>query len=103
MYENNNENYSSPNFDILSLGTLRRYQSFFDLKMEDMSVGSTKDEIVKLIKNHFENKLEVDNDKIIETFLKIEKDQTNDKNNTIRKSNRFQEKNLVKIMENFNK
>ncbi len=36
---------------------------------------------------------------MIETFISIEKDQTNEKNNTIRKSLRQLEKNVVKFLE----
>jgi hypothetical protein len=45
--------------------------------------------------------LEVDNEKVIENFMRIEKDQTNEKNNSIRKSLRFQEKNIAKFLDSF--
>lgn len=47
---------------------------------------------------HF-NKLVIDEDNVIETFMKIEKDQTNEKNNTIRKSIRLQEKSIAKFLD----
>ena len=34
--------------------------------------------------------------------MRIEKDQTNEKNNSIRKSLRFQEKNIAKFLDSFN-
>ncbi len=51
-----------------------------------------------MIKNHF-NLLVIDEKRVIETFVSIEKDQTNEKNNTIRKSLRQLEKNLVKFLD----
>ncbi len=43
----------------------------------------------------------IDEKKVIETFMSIEKDQTNEKNNTIRKSLRQLEKNVVKFLDTF--
>ena len=43
--------------------------------------------------------MEIDEKKVIETFMSIEKDQTNEKNNTIRKSLRQLEKNVVKFLD----
>ena len=34
--------------------------------------------------------------------MRIEKDQTNEKNNSLRKSIRFQEKSIAKFLDNFN-
>ena len=41
----------------------------------------------------------IDEEKVIQTFMSIEKDQTNEKNNNIRKSIRQQEKNIVKFLD----
>ena len=93
---NNNKNNSKnnePQFEILSEGTLRRYQAFFNLRTENGGIAKPKEELLNLVKDHF-NKLEVDNEKVIENFMRIEKDQTNEKNNSIRKSIRFQEKSI---------
>jgi hypothetical protein len=87
-----------PKFDKLSYGTLRRYQAFFNIKDEKKSLN--KNDIVKLVKNHFVN-LELDSDRVLESFMKIEKDQNSDKNNALRKSTRFQEKNMTKFLDNF--
>jgi hypothetical protein len=100
----NLHNLPAPLFENLSLGTLRRYQSFFNLKNENKdldSVGKSKNEILNLIKSHFNN-FEIDSEKVIENFMKIEKDQNNEKNNSLRKSIRFQEKNMAKFLDNFN-
>ena len=43
--------------------------------------------------------MKIDEEKVIETFMSIEKDQTNEKNNNIRKSIRQQEKNIVKFLD----
>ena len=101
---NNNKNNSKnnePQFEILSEGTLRRYQAFFNLRTENGGIAKPKEELLNLVKDHF-NKLEVDNEKVIENFMRIEKDQTNEKNNSIRKSIRFQEKSIQKFLDNFN-
>ncbi len=101
---NNNKNNSKnnePHFEILSEGTLRRYQAFFNLRTENGGIAKPKEELLNLVKEHF-NKLEVDNEKVIENFMRIEKDQTNEKNNSIRKSIRFQEKSIQKFLDNFN-
>ncbi len=89
-----------PKFEQLSYGTLRRYQSFFNLKDEKGFIGKEKDEVLQILKNHFTN-FEIDNEKVIENFMKIEKDQNNEKNNSLRKSIRFQEKNMAKFLDNF--
>ncbi len=104
---NNNKNNSKsndliPNFEILSEGTLRRYQAYFNLRTENGGIAKPKEELINLIKEHFNNKLEVDNEKVIENFMRIEKDQTNEKNNSLRKSIRFQEKSIAKFLDNFN-
>ena len=101
---NNNKNNSKnnePQFEILSEGTLRRYQAYFNLRTENGGIAKPKEELLNLVKDHF-NKLEVDNEKVIENFMRIEKDQTNEKNNSIRKSIRFQEKSIQKFLDNFN-
>ncbi len=98
---NQDSNVLSPQFENLSYGTLRRYQSFFNLKNENGEVGKSKTEILNLIKSHF-NSFEIDSEKVIENFMKIEKDQNNEKNNSLRKSIRFQEKNMAKFLDNFN-
>ncbi len=103
---NNNEsnkfnNDLFPNFENLSEGTLRRYQAYFNLRTENGGIAKPKDELINLVKDHF-NKFEVDNDIVIENFIRIEKDQTNEKNNSIRKSIRFQEKSIQKFLDNFN-
>lgn len=87
-----------PKFEKLSYGTLRRYQAFFNIKDEKKSTD--KNDVVKLIKNHFSN-LDTDSDRVLESFMKIEKDQSNDKNNAMRKSTRFQEKNMSKFLDSF--
>ena len=86
-----------PKFENLSIGTLRRYQTYFGL------TENTKDKnnLLKLIQEHFDT-LEVNTDSVIENFVAIEKDQNNEKNNNIRKSIRFQEKNMAKFLDNFN-
>ena len=103
---NNNEsnkfnNDLFPNFENLSEGTLRRYQAYFNLRTENGGIAKPKDELINLVKDHF-NKFEVDNDIVIENFIRIEKDQTNEKNNSIRKSLRIQEKGIAKFLDNFN-
>ena len=78
---NNNKNNSKnnePQFEILSEGTLRRYQAYFNLRTENGGIAKPKEELINLIKEHFNNKLEVDNEKVIENFMRIEKDQTNE-------------------------
>ena len=95
----NNDFY--PDFENLSEGTLRRYQAYFNLRTENGGIAKTKNELINLVKDHF-NKFEVDNDIVIENFIRIEKDQTNEKNNSIRKSLRIQEKGIAKFLDNFN-
>ena len=96
-----NPNPYYPKLDNVSYGTLRRYQAFFNLKNQDGNVGRDKNEVLKIIKNHFLN-MELESDKVVENFIKIEKDQNNEKNNSLRKSIRFQEKNMAKFLDNFN-
>lgn len=91
----------TPHFEKLSEGTLRRYQAFFNLRGKDGDIAKERSALIALIKDHF-NKFEVDNEKVIENFMRIEKDQTNEKNNSIRKSLRFQEKNIAKFLDSFN-
>ena len=95
----NNDFY--PDFENLSEGTLRRYQAYFNLRTENGGIAKPKDELINLVKDHF-NKFEVDNDIVIENFIRIEKDQTNEKNNSLRKSLRIQEKGIAKFLDNFN-
>jgi hypothetical protein len=105
---NTNSNYSNirnsiekektPKFESLSYGTLRRYQAFFNIK--DESKTQDREKIANLLKNHFNN-LEVDTDRVLESFMKIEKDQNCEKNNALRISTRNQEKNMRKFLDNF--
>ena len=87
-----------PHFEKLSDGALRRYQAYFNIRGENESFVKSRDELIKLIKNHF-NSIKIDEKRVIETFMSIEKDQTNEKNNTIRKSIRLQEKNIAKFLD----
>ena len=87
-----------PHFEELSDDALRRYQAFFNLRGENESLIKSRDELVKLIKNNFSS-MKIDENRVIETFMSIEKDQTNEKNNTIRKSIRLQEKNIAKFLD----
>ncbi len=91
----------NPKFENLSYGTLRRYQAFFNLRDENENILKDKDDVLRIIKKHFAN-MEIENEKVIEKFMKIEKDQNNEKNNSLRKSIRFQEKNMAKFLDNFN-
>lgn len=93
-------NSITPHFENLSEGTLRRYQAFFNIRDKDGSIAKDKERLIALIKEHFNN-MEVDNDKVIENCMRIEKDITNEKNNCIRKSLRFQEKNIAKFLDSF--
>ena len=45
--------------------------------------------------------MDIDPENVLENFMRIEKDQQPDKNNTSRKSVRCQEKNLTKIIDSF--
>lgn len=93
----NNENL--PQFDKLSTGALRRYQAFFNIRGENENdVIKDKEVLLNKIKDHF-NDLVIDESNVIETFIKIEKDQTNEKNNTIRKSIRLHEKSIAKFLD----
>ena len=96
---NSEKSNSIPKFEKLSYGTLRRYQTYFNIK--DDKNSKDKNEIAKLVKKHFIN-MEIDYDRVLDTFVKIEKDQNSDKNNAIRKSIRFQEKNIGKFLDNLN-
>ena len=87
-----------PHFEDLSNGALRRYQAYFNLRGENESLIKSREELIEVVKNHF-NSMEIDEKKVIETFMSIEKDQTNEKNNTIRKSLRQLEKNVVKFLD----
>ena len=87
-----------PHFEELSNGALRRYQEYFNLRGENNSLIKSREELIKTVKNHF-NSMVIDEKKVIETFMSIEKDQTTEKNNTIRKSLRQLEKNVVKFLD----
>ena len=87
-----------PPFEEISNGALRRYQAYFNLRGENGSMIKSRDELLEKVKNHF-NSLTIDEEKVIQTFMSIEKDQTNEKNNNIRKSIRQQEKNIVKFLD----
>ena len=87
-----------PPFEEISNGALRRYQAYFNLRGENGSLIKSRDELLKVVKNHF-NSMAIDEEKVIQTFMSIEKDQTNEKNNNIRKSIRQQEKNIVKFLD----
>ncbi len=89
-----------PHFEELSNGALRRYQEYFNLRGKNNSVIKSREELIEVVKNHF-NSMVIDEKKVIETFMSIEKDQTNEKNNTIRKSLRQLEKNVVKFLDTF--
>ena len=88
----------TPHFEDLPDGALRRYQEYFSLRGKNGSYIKSREELLDTIKKHF-NELEIDEKNVIETFISIEKDQTNEKNNTIRKSLRQIEKNVVKFLE----
>ena len=87
-----------PHFEDLSDGALRRYQEYFSLRGENGSYIKSREELIDTIKKHFDE-LEIDEKNVIETFISIEKDQTNEKNNTIRKSLRQLEKNVIKFLD----
>ena len=89
-----------PHFEELSNGALRRYQEYFNLRGENNSLIKSREELIEVVKKHF-NSMVIDEKKVIETFMSIEKDQTNEKNNTIRKSLRQLEKNVVKFLDTF--
>ncbi len=91
---------NSPPFEELSNGALRRYQEYFGLRGENNSYIKSREELLKVVKEHF-NSLKVDEEKVIETFMSIERDTTNEKNNNIRKSIRQQEKSIVKFLDSF--
>ena len=89
---------NTPHFEELSNGALRRYQEYFNLRGENGSLIKEREELIETVKNHF-NSMVIDEKKVIEIFMSIEKDQTNEKNNTIRKSLRQLEKNVVKFLD----
>ena len=88
----------TPHFEDLPDGALRRYQEYFSLRGENGGYIKSREELIDKIKNHF-NDLEIDEKNVLETFMSIEKDQTNEKNNTIRKSLRQLEKNVIKFLD----
>ena len=96
MEKENND----PHFEELSNGALRRYQEYFNLRGENNDLIKDREELIEAVKNHF-NSMVIDEKKVIETFMSIEKDQTNEKNNNIRKSIRQQEKSIVKFLDSF--
>ena len=87
-----------PHFEELSNGALRRYQEYYNIRGENNSLIKSREELIEAIKNHF-NSMVIDEKKVMETFMAIEKDQTNEKNNTIRKSLRQLEKNVIKFLD----
>ena len=89
---------NTPHFEDLSNGALRRYQAYFNLRGDNNSYIKSREELIETVKNHF-NAMVIDEKKVIETFMSIEKDQTNEKNNTIRKSLRQLERNVVKFLD----
>ena len=89
---------NTPHFEELSNGALRRYQEYFNLRGENGSLIKEREELIETVKNHF-NSMVIDEKKVIETFMAIEKDQANEKNNTIRKSLRQLEKNVIKFLD----
>ena len=91
---------NTPHFEELSNGALRRYQEYFNLRGENGSLIKEREELIETVKNHF-NSMVIDEKKVIEIFMSIEKDQTNEKNNTIRKSLRQLEKNVIKFLDGF--
>ena len=91
---------NTPPFEELSNGALRRYQEYFELRGENNSYIKSREDLLQIVKEHF-NKLKIDKEKVIETFMSIEKDQTNEKNNNIRKSIRQQEKSIIKFLDRF--
>jgi hypothetical protein len=93
------ESYNTLKFESLSYGTLRRYQSFFNITNDE--IKKDKEALINSIKNHFNN-MEINTENVIETFVSIEKDQNNEKNNSLRKSIRFQEKSMAKFLDSFN-
>ena len=94
MEKENND----PHFEELSNGALRRYQEYFNIRGENNDLIKDREELIEAVKNHF-NSMVIDEKKVIETFMSIEKDQTNEKNNTIRKSLRQLEKNVIKFLD----
>ena len=87
-----------PCFEELSNGALRRYQAYFNIRGKNGCLIQSREELLEEVINHF-NLLEIDEEKVIQTFMSIEKDQTNEKNNTFRKSLRQQEKNIIKFLD----
>ena len=89
---------NTPPFEEISNGALRRYQAYFNLRGENGSLIKSRDELLKVVKEHF-NSMIIDEEQIIQNFMSIEIDKTNEKNNNIRKSIRQQEKNIVKFLD----
>ena len=94
MEKENND----PHFEELSNGALRRYQEYFNIRGENNDLIKDREDLIEAVKTHF-NSMVIDEKKVIETFMSIEKDQTNEKNNTIRKSLRQLEKNVIKFLD----
>jgi len=66
----------------LSWGTLRKYQYYFKIEGRDIT---TKKALIPLLEKHFAE-LKVDQTKVINTFLKIKRDDKNDQNYNLRKT-----------------
>ena len=71
---------SNIDFSKLGWGTLRKYQYFFRVKVDD-SVKEIhqhdRDVVESAVTRHFED-MKIDYDKLIYKFLKIKKDEKND-------------------------
>lgn len=82
-----------------------KYKTFFNLD-QDIDKVKDKADLIRLVKEHF-NSFKIDKEKVIENFLKIEKDVHYDIVNNARKSVRNQEKlekvNINKVLEHINK
>lgn len=99
MQVDEGDNTTTPKFENLSYGTLRRYQAFFNISDEEVKKDKTA--LINAVKNHFVN-MDINTENVIETFISIEKDLNNEKNNSLRKSIRFQEKSMARFLDNFN-
>jgi len=95
-----------PDFSKVSYGTLRRYQSFYNIRLDNNITSRNHSELVKIVNSHFAS-MEYNPESVLEKFLKIDKDQVQDLNSNIRKSMRYQEKlekkQINKILDNYNK